>query len=84
MSIQRGELKVLIDLLDRDPSCVNACDEVRGHVLNKKHYVTFIIQTLLLEGSKLSYICTCNALEYNVHYIFLKQYISANMWQLYI
>ena len=67
MSIQRGELKVLIDLLDRDPSCVNACDEVRIHVLNN---VTFIIQTLLLEGSKLSYICTCNALKYNVHYIF--------------
>ena len=32
MSIQRGELKVLIDLLDRDPSCVNACDEVRGRM----------------------------------------------------
>ena len=47
MSIQRGELKVLIDLLDRDPSCVNACDEVRVHVLNN---VTFIIQTLLLDS----------------------------------
>jgi hypothetical protein len=29
MSIQRGELKVLIDLLERDPTCINACDEVR-------------------------------------------------------
>ena len=29
MSIQRGELKVLIDLLERDPTGVNACDEVR-------------------------------------------------------
>lgn len=28
MSIQRGELKVLIDLLERDPVGVNACDEV--------------------------------------------------------
>lgn len=28
MSIQRGELKVLIDLLGRDPTSVNACDEV--------------------------------------------------------
>lgn len=28
MSIQRGELKVLIDLLERDPAGVNACDEV--------------------------------------------------------
>lgn len=28
MSIQRGELKVLIDLLERDPTGVNACDEV--------------------------------------------------------
>ena len=28
MSIQRGELKVLIDLLERDPSGVNAFDEV--------------------------------------------------------
>ena len=31
MSIQRGELKVLIDLLERDPAGVNAYDEVRGH-----------------------------------------------------
>ena len=48
MSIQRGELKVLIDLLERDPSCVNAYDEVRVqvHVLNKKRNVTFIIQIL--------------------------------------
>ena len=29
MSIQRGELKVLIDLLERDPTGVNARDEVR-------------------------------------------------------
>ena len=34
MSIQRGELKVLIDLLERDPTGVNACDEVRVCVLN--------------------------------------------------
>lgn len=33
MSIQRGELKVLIDLLERDPTGVNACDEVRKETI---------------------------------------------------
>ena len=42
MSIQRGELKVLIDLLERDPTGVNACDEVRVHIhiLNSKYFLS--------------------------------------------
>ena len=51
MSIQRGELKVLIDLLERDPAGVNACDEVRIHVsfLNK-YSGTLMTRIPLLEA----------------------------------
>ena len=30
MCVQRGELSYLIELLKKDPTGVNACDEVRG------------------------------------------------------
>ena len=46
MSIQRGELKVLIDLLERDPTGVNACDEVRVHI-----YPTLQVSICALQSS---------------------------------